>query len=203
MVQELGDNLFCAVAQASNSSAGIDEAMKNTLYRYVMGIRHIRYDSEDTRPIWRSRAARLATKPDLLTINDIDLLIKAGFEPTQSPAMNIYGPDERHEGISGHIENLFYLISGAYNAAEQQYAYGNDMRIEGGPLFMMPEDYRRLSGVVGELSATALLEVAYIARVAVGKCLATVAKENVRKISSRVQAGLVDKSDGKRPNALR
>lgn len=200
VLHELGDVLWCMSAEASNASVGLDESMKNTLYRYVMGMQHWA-GSEPVEPSWRPAAARLATKYGLITVGDIDELIAARFEPTPSPVMNV-DADEFENGVEEHMNSLLFNVSAARNASEMQYGYGEGATASE-KFLIMPEYYHKMGSVVGELVATSILEIAFIAKWALGKRLGAVIAANVTKVSGRIQKNLVDKADGKRPNELK
>src|SRR5579884_626733 len=77
---ELGDVTWCLIALATNGGVDIDSGLKNRLYRYVAGTQWI-VGTLPTEPTWRLKAAELATKFEPVSIEEIDQLIREGFEP--------------------------------------------------------------------------------------------------------------------------
>lgn len=203
VLHELGDVAWCVNALSSNSSAALDSSMKNMLYSYVMGINHV-VNGEDSKPRWRDYGAQLATKYELLTIGDIEELITAGFEPTESTAMNVY-PDGNYDerDAEEHLTSLLMCLMNMRSLSEQQYGYGGEMDF--GPVRIMIErsEYEDMSKIIGELAARAMLHVAFLSDRVLGQPLSAPIGHNVSVISQRISLNLIDKSDGPRPDALR
>jgi len=194
-VNELGDVLWPLVAMTSNSSFSIDHGVKDSLYRYVMGIRVLGPYGKDDEPLWRPIAAQLATKYHGLTIGDVDTLIDTGFEPVGSYAMNIEG-DEHKYSIGIHLMMLLTEFAGMRALAEQQYGYGDE------DSFVTMDFFTQKAEQIGGIGGRGILNIAFIAKHLLGTTLSEVVRQNVIKVNGRVALGLVDKSDGERPDGV-
>ena len=194
-ISEMGDVIWCAAALAANSSADIDSGLKLRLYDHTMGTR-VWSNGTSMTPPWHEQSRNLSTKPTEVTLDDLQQLINADFEPTPSPAINL-DDDEPFLGLFEHVDALQYYAVTLRSLADQQYAYG-----EQESTIVMPELYDRIAKDIGIVAAIVFLEAAYIIHHAFGKDLQAVIAKNTAKITGRVQGGYVDKTDGERPTDL-
>ncbi|MCL2444848.1 hypothetical protein FWD07_01855 [Candidatus Saccharibacteria bacterium] len=214
LLSELGDVAFCAVALMSNSSADIDDGIKLRAYRYIRGVRDKDSNHPQEIPGWYPHTASIAIDPAPTTISDIDRLMDGlppevdfdlefhslptlDFEPLLSPARNIYSDDPPDADVDQHLRHISLASKNLISAAQQQYRYGGD---DEGLTHLKPYDYYRDN--IGEMAAYLMLEIAYFAKVSLSKTLRNVIDKNVEKITGRVAANLVDKSDGNRSAEL-
>ena len=200
VVLEAGDVIWCAAALSSNAGADIDAGMRTVLFEYLRGTQHIRNMTAE-KPRWRDAAALLAVKYEQLSFGDLDMLIRAGFEPLSSPLMNIYDPDVDEFTIDGHITMGVVLIHAMSNLHLQQYAYGDNLDGDPSPT-VMPEKFKELGLHIAKYASSTLLETLFIVnRLLPDVTMAEIVKKNIDKISTRVKTGSVDKSDIQRQEA--
>lgn len=194
LLSELGDVLWCATALASNSSADIDKGIKECLYHYTVGVTNY-VDGEESELSWRDNSAEISTIRKNVDFADIDNLMSNGFEPLISRAMNLF--DEYPEmDIYEHIDLIKMHSMVIKSIASQQYNYGED------DVFVSSRTYDVMSDDIGIATAEVLLNVAYIAKNRLGLALGDVVNKNIDKTSKRAELGLIDKSDGERPDDL-
>lgn len=200
LLSELGDVLWCATATASNSSADIDAAMKVLLYGYTMGVEyhddHWQRMGVEANP-WRDTSGRLAIKPSDLTLSEISDLMTHDFEPLQTPARNI-GYGEPDYGMNDHIQFLSFDAMTLRGCVGRQYTYGeteDEIRLGG--------SYDALASSIATIVAGVYLDVAYIAANELGATLDDVVAKNMQKLSARIKAKRVDKTDGPRDAELK
>lgn len=191
LISEAGDVLWCTTALASCATADLDAAFKILLFRYIRGVQHVAPDGDYVEPPWRTTAAALATKYEQLTMADIDLLMKAGFEPLFSPVMNIFDPEDDEDSPIDHLLTSLALCAALRNETEAQYGWDGDSLV-------LPGAFKEKSHLVGELAAGLFLEVSWITRKVSSVGLGQILGANVLKVNSRVATQTVDKSDGKR-----
>lgn len=195
LISELGDVIWCAIATASNSSADVDMGLKSSLAEYAHGV--IDYSAGQARPTsWRRTAAEVSYMFTDIAFEDLDTLLKAGFEPLPSPAMNIYD-EEPQLGVAGHAELILMHSLALRTAVEQQYAYG-----ELDQTMVLSVSYDKQSAHVAIAVAEILLNSAYIAQQELGVDLGELLEKNRKKVNNRIQAGRVDKADGEREQGL-
>jgi hypothetical protein len=195
ILSEMGDVAFCAIALASNSASDLNNCLMKRLYRYTVGVADISH-GEPKSPSWHERSALLSTKFAPITISDIDGLIDQNFEPLASTAMNIDPDDGREYSDSDHLNLIRMKALSAVSLADQQYRYGEE------DVSSHLKHFDTYSDDIGELAADIILEIAYLAKNALGRNLHSVLRKNVEKIGGRVTANRIDKTDGSRDQNL-
>jgi hypothetical protein len=187
LVEELGDYAWVTVGFANNGGVVTSDSIKTRLYDYGMGTKIIE-DGKFNYPVWYDTAMRLAIKRNSLTLGDIDDLNNAGFMPRFSPAMNVY----QFEDQICSPEYVFDLSPFAvFMAGINEQQYDDENRIVTGSQFMEHSNH------LGKLVAESIFRVAAIAHKE-GSSFSEVVRQNVIKISGRIETGTVDRSDGKR-----
>lgn len=173
LVEELGDVYWVVTALASNAGVSINDAVKKYLHREdVISLRS--YD-----------------KLQMVTVDYI-VTGPSPFVPGVQPfeKYNDYADFDEYSAAS----KMQDIVAGFHLAAQKQYGYGTDHFVS--TYFEMCR--RDMEEDVGQ----SIVTLAYIARRWAGATLAEMAQTNMRKLSSRVAANLIDKSDGKRPEKL-
>jgi hypothetical protein len=199
LIDELGNAAFCITALASNSGAGLDAGAKRTFYDYVMSINHTDSNGKDMKPAWHDVLAPLATKYELLTLEDVDTAITAGLEPTYMTVINMPNPEEEWHSIGDYIQMMLtdaYILRGI---AENQYNYGetND-DCSKSTVYVMPEVHRALANQISDNAVRTLLRLAYVTRRTLRIPFTDVIEANITKIDQRVELGQADKTDNPR-----
>jgi hypothetical protein len=149
-------------------------------------------------PSWRQYAAKLATKPDPITIEELDELFSIGFEPTPSPAMNLEEDDIFHDA-RGHAMTIMCLSRSVRSEHYTQWGYDEDPRYE---TFITPGFFYKKAEELRETAAFILLAVGFIGNQYREQRLADAVGTLVQKIQGRIEAGKIDKTDGHRPSEL-
>lgn len=191
LIDELGDYLWVTSAFASNGSVVISDAIKKRLYAYAMGTK-VRTSSGFEEPEWYDAAAGLATKRGSLNLGDLDDIISAGFVPRFSPVMNLYEKEEIC--CTNFAEDLIAYSTYMIGMASQQHGYNEDA-------YVPHEVFEGLSDAIGNVAAEVYFRVAAMAHF-VGGSISEVVKVNIDKISKRIAAGMIDKTDCTRTNGL-
>lgn len=209
VLSELGDMAWVTLAITSNAGTDIDHRLKTYLYECHMGTQYISADGSAFDPPWLKTQVAMATNnQSQLTLGDLDRLIAEGFIPKPSAAMNIFClesdyDDDDEKDIITFSNHMLAEVMALANISHQQFGWGGrelpDGRIEN---WVNSPSFRTLGNEVGRLAAKTLLQLAYIAHESCNSTLAEVAQLNHRKLTGRVALGLLDKSDGERPEEL-
>jgi|GEM_PF-2306462 len=202
IVSEAGDLIFYTIATMSNNSADLDASMKQLMFHYVSSVA----DFSRTKLPYRDLQAEISTSPKPIAAAAIDQLIEQGFEPipfNMVNAMNIDFDDRPEWGISQHFEQLLHKVLNLRRLSNHHYQYyEDDEPLTTEELAKHYQGYDHQVMPIGELAANILLETAYLVRHTTNKTLSDIIEKNVFKITGRVSAGLIDKSDGYRPDSL-
>jgi NTP pyrophosphatase (non-canonical NTP hydrolase) len=186
IVSELGDVLWCTTAIASDLGINVKHALMDLMNQY--GHHFIREDGSI--PEWVKRAQTF-TFDKKLTSRSLDQLVDDGFRSDEAAIMWIDYDDETKSisypeiaDAANHIDfNSRLLVSIAgMNYEKNTYQTGAIQRRDD----------------AGYLIARIYTDVAFLARYTAGSTINEVIRENVLKISNRVENNLVDKSDGSR-----
>lgn len=197
IISESGDVMFYSVATMSNSSADLDIGMKSVLGRHLDGVR-IFSEEQTTSPLYRGAQLDIAHSTLPISIQQIDELIDKGFEPLllfANQSMNIDPDDGPEFGLASHFQFLLEKTNVLQKLAHYQYQHWP----EGEP--MEPEHikpYDSFIGDISEISADILLELGYVIKHTTGHSLQDIVEKNIEKITGRVIANRIDKSDGER-----
>lgn len=117
--------------------------------------------------------------------------------------MIIRDDGENEWDATEHLDSLSVVIGWQQRVAEQQYAEGSQLDEAGWPNAQVTMAYFQDRGrVLGLFAAQICLELAFVAHHRLDLGISDVAQYNVRKVTARVEQGLVDKADGERPANL-
>jgi NTP pyrophosphatase (non-canonical NTP hydrolase) len=189
-VEECGDVLWCATALASCLHADVDSGLKNSLFRYTMGVQHINARRWPVKPIWHDKAGALATKYSMLSFEDIDELIDGGFEPLPSPMMTLDESDR--DDTFAHLQMLFAHCSVLTKDADEQFGRPN----QGVEREITESGFEVKARESGVDVANIYLELAFLVHQA-GSRLSEAMRTNIVKLTKRVNEQTLDKESGR------
>lgn len=181
---ELGDLLWCVNGISSDLNVSVKHGMMMLLDRYGRGTR---YFHDRSAPAW-VKTAQMVTFDDNMSLLDIDKMVNEGYEPQVPTDMLIDAdPEPVIFGIQdalNHIDIHTRLLSSitAINYDKDNYQSG--------------ETYQ--ADVAGHLVGRIYLDAAFLAKYSAGSSLTEVVRQNILKLSERVDKNIVDKSDGPR-----
>jgi NTP pyrophosphatase (non-canonical NTP hydrolase) len=190
---ELGDLLWTATAITSDLGRKVKTAIMERLHLYGKGTRYV----DGSTPPWVELAQRLSYSERGFSLDKVDELIAAGYVPQPSPYMFI--DDDETAGRS-EIDQaqmfIFYAARTIDYIAENTYdqssiTYHTDV--------INNDDAESVDNLIAEI----YINAAYLARHLAGSSLSEVVRKNILKVSGRVDAGLIDKQDGERPEFLK
>ncbi|MEO6110045.1 MAG: hypothetical protein ABIP50_03490 [Candidatus Saccharimonadales bacterium] len=199
LLSEAGDVLWCLAAGMSNSGVSAETALQSHLMQASMGILIFNNQGQPTYPKWRTTAMETAHRTlSPISLADVDNLILAGYEPQPSLVMNLEEGDE----FDGDPVEAYYrwqidtAIPYSVRSLMQQQLPSEDSGYQGS------SSYNRFREDIGLNATYIFLRTAFMLRVVAGASLTDAVAINYAKIHSRIAAGLVDHSDGERPDEL-
>jgi len=183
LVEELGDYQWTATALIGNAGVVVGDSIARRLFDYAKGTRVWSSQGAISYPKWYDVATGIAVKRGPITIGDLDDLIKVGFVPQGSIAMN----QDEHEQVSPtYFANDCLMLGRMLTLlCERQFDSNRHPSIYG-------LDFKAEADDVGKIAAEIYLRTAAVAAY-VGTDLAHVASVNVDKISGRIVTNTVDK----------
>ena len=202
IVSESGDILWCLSAVASNVDISIEESYREYLRDCSNGTR-ILVDGAFVAPSWRETAMAQVVTGRLLTDKDVDRFLAADYVPQPSPDMNLDPEDFEPQFPRDIMQDwILYRVLpyGLENLSHYYYQVNEDgtQREEAVP-------YTALDNAANtrRLIAETMIRTLHAAKVLTGATTGEIMRENYHKITGRVMANLVDKTDGERPSELR
>lgn len=184
LARELGDLLWCTTALASDLRINVKHALMNLMDLYG---HHVR-DAETGRPPEWVREAQALTFDDQMKASGIDELVVKGYQPQEAAIMLVDDIEEVTQiEIDDAVSNLdlytrFLNSIARSNYEENLYQTGATQQSETAAYF----------------ASRIYLDVAFLARHCADSSLPDVMRDNIIKLSRRVDTNTVDKSDGLR-----
>lgn len=199
-LDEAGDMLFCIAAIAVNGGVDVADSLKHTIADYLRGITYYERGEAVAVP-WADAAHALLHPARPLTADSVDELFSAGFHTFASTRMNIFDPDDAgSEFLPDLVEDLSLMTGLLIGMHQRQFGYGWVQQAADAP--ELTGDGTPVHEALSQLYPRCfLLAVEVICSVAPGS-LGAVIRHTVNKVSQRVSAGLIDKSDGSRGDLL-
>jgi len=201
IISESGDMLWCLTAVASNVDTSLEESYREYLRDCSNGT-HIMVDGALVAPSWRETAMAQVVTGRLLTDKDVDRFLASGYVPQPSPDMNLDPEDFEPQSPRDIMRDwvLYRILPyGLENLSHYYYRVNEDAsrREEA-----VPYGATENASITRRLVAETMIRTLHAAKVLTGATTGEIMRENYHKITGRVVANLVDKTDGERPQEL-
>lgn len=186
IVSELGDVLWATSALSSNIGRKIKTGLMERMHQYGKGTRYV----DGQTPPWVEIAQRLAYDEKDFALGKLEELVEAGYSPQPSPFMYIDDDsrvtweeiDQAKTLIFHNLRTLDYIAENVYDADTYQSGVINSNDAD----------------AADNLIAEVYLNCAFLAKHVGNSSLSEVVRQNILKVSGRVQTNTIDKSDNPR-----